>query len=89
MNFNIQLDENGNVIPTDENMDLLKVRGTRSLMENLQNVMKSGNLVKDAEIVPPSDDLINPRTKFGNGSGDSSLGGDDDIDFEIEDEIFD
>jgi hypothetical protein len=85
---NIQLDENGNVITNDENMDLLKVRGTRSLMENLQTVMKSGNLVKDAEIVPPSDDLINPRTKFGTGSGDSSLGGDDDIDFEIENEIF-
>ena len=70
-----------------ENMDLLKVRGTKSLMENLQSVIKSGNLVKDAEIVPPNDDLINPRTKFGGGSGDS-LGGDDDIDFEIEDDIF-
>ncbi len=83
---NIQLDENGNVIANDENLDLLKVRGTKSLMENLQTVMKSGNLVKDAEIVPPKDDLINPRTKFG-GSVDSSI--DDDIDFEIEDEIFD
>jgi len=85
---NIQLDEHGNVIQTNENIDLLKVRGTKSLMENLQSVIKSGNLVKDAEIVPPNDDLINPRTKFGSGSGDLSLGGDDDIDFVIEDDIF-
>ena len=56
--------------------------------ENLQSVIKSGNRVKDAEIVPPNDDLINTRTKFGSGSGDLSLGGDDDIDFVIEDDIF-
>jgi hypothetical protein len=58
-------------------------------MENLQNVMKNGNLVKDAEIVknnPPDDSLINPRTKFGGTS--DLLGGDDDMDFEIEDDIF-
>lgn len=85
---NIQLDEHGNVIVSEENMDFLKVRGTKSLMENLQSVIKSGNLIKDAQIVNPDDDLINPRTKFGTGSGDS-LGGNEDIDFEIEDEIFD
>jgi hypothetical protein len=70
---------------TNEAEMLLK---SKSLMENLQSVIKSGNLVKDAEIVPPNDDLINPRTKFGSGSGDLSLGGDEDIDFEIEDDIF-
>jgi hypothetical protein len=78
----IQFDENGNIIQ-------LKARGTRSLMENLQNAMKGGSLVKDAEIVkndPPDDNLINPRTKFGGTS--DLLGGEDDIDFEIEDDIF-
>jgi len=67
----------------------LKARGTRSLMENLQNAMKNGSIVKDAEIVnndPPDDSLINPRTKFG-GTTDL-LGGDDDIDFELDDDIF-
>lgn len=85
----IQFDENGNIIQSKENEDLLKARGTRSLMENLQNVMKNGNLVKDAEVVkndPPDDSLINPRTKFG-GSTDI-LGGDDDVDFELDDDIF-
>jgi len=86
---NIQFDENGNILQTQDNADLLKARGTRSLMENLQNVMRGG-VVKDAEIVkqdPPDDSLINPRTKFG-GTTDL-LGGEDDIDFEIEDDIFD
>ncbi len=85
----LQFDENGNIIQSQENTDLLKARGTRSLMENLQNVMRGGNMVKDAEIVKetPDDSLINPRTKFG---GSSDLSGDgDDIDFEIEDELFD
>jgi hypothetical protein len=85
----IQFDENGNIIQSKENEDLLKARGTRSLMENLQNVMKNGSIVKDAEIVnndPPDDSLINPRTKFG-GTTDL-LGGDDEIDFELDDDIF-
>ncbi len=85
----IQFDENGNIIQSKENEDLLKARGTRSLMENLQNAMKNGSIVKDAEIVnndPPDDSLINPRTKFG-GTTDL-LGGDDDIDFELDDDIF-
>jgi hypothetical protein len=85
----IEFDENGNIIQSKENEDLLKARGTRSLMENLQNVMKNGNMVKDAEIVkndPPDDSLINPRTKFG-GTTDL-LGGEDEIDFELDDDIF-
>jgi hypothetical protein len=85
----IQFDENGNIIQSKENEDLLKARGTRSLMENLQNAMKNGSIVKDAEIVnndPPDDSLINPRTKFG-GTTDL-LGGDDEIDFELDDDIF-
>ena len=81
----IQFDENGNIIQTQENTDLLKARGTRTLMENLQNVMKNGSIIKDAEIVP-DDSLINPRTKFG---GMSDLGNDGEPDFEIEDELFD
>lgn len=84
----LQFDENGNILQTKENEDLLKARGTRNLMETLQNTMKSGSIVKDAEIVkkdPPNDDLINPRTKFGSGGIDP---GDDDIDFEIEDDLF-
>ena len=85
----LQFDENGNIIQSQENTDLLKARGTRSLMENLQNVMRGGNIIKDAEIIKenPDDSLINPRTKFG-GTLDLS-GGDDESDFEIEDELFD
>ena len=86
----LQFDENGNILQTQENTDLLKARGTRSLMENLQNVMKGGSMIKDAEIVKntaPEDNLINPRTKFG-GTSDLS-GGDNESDFEIEDELFD
>ena len=85
----LQFDENGNIIQSQENTDLLKARGTRSLMENLQNVMRGGNVIKDAEIVKenPDDSLINPRNKFG-GTLDLS-GGDDESDFEIEDELFD
>ena len=84
----IQFDENGNIIQSKENEDLLKARGTRSLMENLQNVMKNGNIVKDAEIVTPDDSLINPRTKFG-GTSDLLGGGEDEVDFELDDDIFD
>ena len=82
----IQFDENGNIIQSKENEDLLKARGTRSLMENLQNVMKNGNMVKDAEIVMPDDSLINPRTKFGGTS--DLLGGEEDSNFELDDDIF-
>jgi hypothetical protein len=83
----IQFDENGNIIQSKENEDLLKARGTRSLMENLQNVMKNGNMIKDAEIFTPDDSLINPRTKFG-GTSDLLGGGDDGVDFELDDDIF-
>jgi hypothetical protein len=48
--------------------------------------MKGGNLVKEAEIIPTDDNLINPRTKDG---GTSDLMQDEDDDFEMEDEIFD
>ena len=50
--------------------------------------MKNGNIVKDAEIVTPDDSLINPRTKFG-GTSDLLGGGEDDVDFELDDDIFD
>jgi hypothetical protein len=81
----IQFDENGNILQSKENGELLKARGTRSLMENLQNVMKNGSIIKDAEIVP-DDSLINPRTKFG---GRTEPGMEGESDFEIEDELFD
>ena len=48
--------------------------------------MKNGNMVKDAEIVTPDDSLINPRTKFGGTS--DLMGGEEDVDFEIDDDIF-
>jgi hypothetical protein len=86
----LQFDENGNIIQSKENEDLLKARGTRSLMENLQNVMKNNKVVKDAEIVEnnvPDDSLINPRTKFG-ATSDLLGGGEEDVDFEIDDDIF-
>lgn len=83
----ITFDENGNLLQTPENMEALKVRGTKSLMENLQTLMKGGNLVKEAEILPMDDDLINPRTKDGGTS--DLLGGQEEDDFEIDDEIFD
>ena len=79
-------DQNGNLMETTENMEALKVRGTKSLMENLQTLMKGGQMIKDAEIID-NDDLINPKTKFGTNSSDL-LGGDGDDDFEIEDDIY-
>lgn len=83
---NIEFDSEGNLMQSKDNMDALKVRGNKSLMENLQNIMKNGSMVKEAEIVMPDDNLINPKTKDGGTS--DLLGGDDDEYFEIEDEIF-
>jgi hypothetical protein len=83
---NIEFDSEGNLMQSKDNMDALKVRGNKSLMENLQNIMKNGSMVKEAEIVMPADNLINPKTKDGGTS--DLLGGDDDEYFEIEDEIF-
>jgi hypothetical protein len=83
---NIEFDSEGNLMQSRDNMDALKVRGNKSLMENLQNMMKNGSMVKEAEIVMPDDNLINPKTKDGGTS--DLLGGDDDEYFEIEDEIF-
>jgi hypothetical protein len=83
---NIEFDSDGNLIQSKDNMDALKVRGNKSLMENLQNIMKNGSMVKEAEIVMPKDNLINPKTKDGGTS--DLLGGDDDEYFEIEDDIF-
>lgn len=82
---NIEFDSEGNIMQSKENVDALKVRGNKTLMENLQNIMKSGN-VKEAEIVMPEDNLINPKTKDGGTS--DLLGGNDDGYFELEDEIF-
>lgn len=84
----IQFDKDGNLIDSPENIDALKVRGTKSLMENLQTLMKGGSKIKDAEIIEPSDELINPRTKDG-GTSDFMGGFDDNDDFQIDDEIFD
>jgi len=83
---NIEFDSEGNLMQSKDNMDALKVRGNKSLMENLQNMMKNGSVVKEAEIVMPDDNLINPKTKDGGTS--DLLGGDDDEYFEIEDDIF-
>jgi len=83
----IQFDKDGNLIDSPENMEALKVRGTKSLMENLQTLMKGGSKIKDAEIIEPEDSLINPRVKDG-GKSDLMGGSSDDDDFEIEDEIF-
>lgn len=83
----IQFDEAGNLVQSPENIDALKVRGTKSLMENLQTLMKSSNIIKDAEIVPPNNDLINPRKASKKDS--DALGGEPDEDnFEIDDDIF-
>jgi hypothetical protein len=83
---NIEFDSEGNLMQSKDNMDALKVRGNKSLMENLQNIMKNGSLVKEAEILMPDDNLINPKTKDGGTS--DLLGGDDEEYFEIEDDIF-
>lgn len=82
----LKLDENGNIIQSPENIDVLKVRGTKTLMENLQSMIKNGQIVREAEIIEDND-LINPKKK---DSGESDLlgGSDDDSDFEIEDEMF-
>lgn len=84
----LRFDENGNLMETPENFEALKVRGTKSLMENLQTLMKGGQMIKDAEIIEDKDDLINPRTKFGNNTSDLLGGGDEEDDFEIDDEIY-
>jgi hypothetical protein len=81
---NLQFDENGNLMETQENIEALKVRGTKSLMENLQTLMKSN--VKDAEILEIKDDLINPRTKSSSES--DLLGSEGEDDFEIDDDIY-
>ena len=57
-------------------------------MENLQTLMKSGNMIKDAEIIPPNNDLINPRK---NAKSEAELLGgnnEDDEEFQMDDEIF-
>ena len=82
----LRFDTDGNLMQTPENVEALKVRGTKSLMENLQTLMKGGQMIKEAEIIEDKDDLINPRTKFGSNS--SELLGGDDEDFEIDDEIY-
>lgn len=82
---NIQFDENGNLIQTPENIEALKVRGTKSLMENMQTLIKGGQKIKEAEIIE-DDDLINPRTKDGGNS--DLLGAGEDDEFEIDDDIY-
>lgn len=85
----LEFDENGQLKNTPENAEALKVRGTKSLMENLQSLMKNGPMVKDAEIVKesPKDDLINPRAKDAGGLGDN-YGDDEDSQFDMDDDHF-
>lgn len=83
----IRFDENGNIIPSQENFDALKVRGTKSLMENLQTLMKGKDIIKDAEIIQPDNDLINPR-KAGAKDSDILGGIEEEDNFEIDDDIF-
>lgn len=85
---NIKFDENGNIMQTPENIEALKVRGTKSLMESMQTIIRSGQKIKDAEIIQDDieDDLINPRTKDGGNS--DLLGGGEDGEFDIDDDIY-
>lgn len=85
----IEFDENGQLKNTLENQEALKVRGTKSLMENLQSLIKNGSMVKDAEIVKevPKDDLINPRSKDAGGLGNGYME-EEDSEFEIDDDLF-
>lgn len=79
----ISMDEDGNVISVNPG-ETLKVRGNKSLMEGLQNLMKSNVIVKEAEVLNVDDNLVNPAKKSGN-----PLGEDDDEDIlEIEDDLF-
>lgn len=81
----LQFDAEGNLIQNPENMEALKVRGTRSLMENLQTMMKSGNVIKEAEIIQPDKDLIDPRFK---DSENSEFNDSDEDDFNVDDELY-
>jgi hypothetical protein len=80
--------EEGVMEETTENIDKLKVRGTKSLMESMQGMLK-GQKIKDAEIVAPDDSLINPRIKNKEGSERFGNADDEDDEFEIDDELFD
>lgn len=88
----IRFNENGDLEESQENIEALKVRGTKSLMENLQTLMKGGNMIQDAKIVPPSkpdNDLIDPRR--GGTSEAELLGGgidEEGTEFNIDDDIF-
>lgn len=87
----IEFDENGEIKITPENEEALKVRGTKSLMENLQTLIKNGSLIKNAEIVKetPEDDLINPKLKDAGGLGDSNIEDDEESNLDMDDELFD
>jgi hypothetical protein len=79
----MSVDENGNVTSLNPG-DTLKVRGNKSLMEGLQNMMKTNVIVREAEIVDHDDSLVNPAKK------ENPLGEDGDDSFmEIDDELFD
>jgi hypothetical protein len=86
----LEFDENGQLKNTEENTEALKVRGTKSLMENIQSLMKNGPIVKDAEIFKdvPDNDLINPRIKDSEGLGDNYTGEEHDTKLEIDDDLF-
>lgn len=77
----IAMDEDGNVISVNPR-DTLKVRGNKSLMEGLQNLMKTNIVVKEAEVL--DDDLVNPAKKSGNPLGED----DDENVLEIEDDLY-
>jgi hypothetical protein len=86
----LEFDENGQLKNTPENQEALKVRGTKSLMEGLQSLMKNGPMVRDAEIVKenPEDDLINPRLKDSEGLGDNYGEESEDVTLEMDDDLF-
>jgi hypothetical protein len=85
----IEFNEDGVMQQTEENLEKLKVRGTKSLMENMQSLLKSQK-IKDAEIISePQNDLINPKSTE---STKDEYGGsleNEEEDFEIDDELFD
>ena len=47
----------------DGNGESVKIRGNKNLMENLQNSMKSGVIIKDVQIIEVDKNLIDPKMK--------------------------
>ena len=59
-------DKSGNAVTIpgfDGNGESVKIRGNKNLMENLQNSMKSGVIIKDVQIIEVDKNLIDPKMK--------------------------